>query len=226
MQLRSLRGIVLWTLGPAALASLVAGAVFKDRALEEWYIRKLRSPDERTRDRAAETLGQMRSERAVPYLLEGVVEGRGEKGEILVTLKPGIVKALQSIRPQDLPGALPSGGIVVDDTIADWIRKGNWEILRRIVVQDINRSCSYRMPVYSPVTCTVTAVDSKRGRIFLNAGSDHKVEVGYELTVYRDGEFIGKVEVITVWPDLSSTEVLFIKEGAEVRAGDSATTQI
>ncbi len=81
-------------------------------------------------------------------------------------------------------------------------------------------------PLPPPIDTTVNAVDAKKQVVLLATGTDQKVEVGFEFTVYRGHEFIAKVKVNRVFQDLCGAEILFIKEGAEIRRGDKAATQI
>jgi len=63
--------------------------------------------------------------------------------------------------------------------------------------------------------------------VLLSVGKDQKVEEGYEFTVFRGSDFIGKVKVFRVFPDLAGAQVVYTKdEKAEIRAGDRASTSI
>jgi len=80
--------------------------------------------------------------------------------------------------------------------------------------------------VAPPIHAKVNAVDPKEKLVVLSAGKDQKVENGYEFLVYRGGQFVGKVQVIKVYPDLSGARILFAKDGMEIEQGDSATTSL
>ena len=70
------------TLSLAALGVCVVVAcavVFRDVAVEQWYLWKLDSHDEATRLLAAEKLGELKSVRAVPRLIELIEEEEREK---------------------------------------------------------------------------------------------------------------------------------------------------
>jgi HEAT repeat protein len=56
--------------GMAILVLILAGRSLKDRAVEQWYLWKLQSKDRRTRIEAARALGEMRSIRAIPLVME------------------------------------------------------------------------------------------------------------------------------------------------------------
>ena len=72
---------------------------------------------------------------------------------------------------------------------------------------------------------TVTAVDKELGLMILSVGSDDKVEMGYEFTVYRGERYVGKVVVERVLSDMCGARVTHLDKGAEIQAGDSATTR-
>jgi len=76
------------------------------------------------------------------------------------------------------------------------------------------------------IDAMVKAVDGKEKLILLSAGRDQKVELGHEFTVYRGGQFIGRVKVFKVYADYAGAEVLFTKDGEEIQAGDRASTNI
>jgi hypothetical protein len=64
------RIIALWTAAVALVVLAAAGVVGKDRIRKEWYLSRLQSPDWETRSAAAATLGECKSLRAVPRLIE------------------------------------------------------------------------------------------------------------------------------------------------------------
>ncbi len=76
------------------------------------------------------------------------------------------------------------------------------------------------------IDAVVKEVDVKEKLVLLSAGKDQKVQLGFEFSVYRGGEFIGTVKVIKVYPDLCGAEVVLTKDGAEIQKGDKASTQL
>ena len=74
--MRTPRGkLVAWYSVTLAVVVLAAcGFVFRDAFVEEWYIRRLRSGDEKEVEAAAEKLVEVGSVRAVPYLLEAFAD--------------------------------------------------------------------------------------------------------------------------------------------------------
>jgi hypothetical protein len=77
-----------------------------------------------------------------------------------------------------------------------------------------------------PIDGVVKAVDGEEKLVVLSVGRDDKVETGFDFTIYRGDEFLGKVKVIKVYPNLSGARILFTKDGATLQPGDKATTRI
>jgi len=78
--------------------------------------------------------------------------------------------------------------------------------------------------VAPPIDAVVQAVDGEM--VVLSVGQNQQVRMGYEFTVYRGNQFVGKVKVIKVYDDLSGAQILYTNQGEEVQAGDRAATQI
>ena len=76
------------------------------------------------------------------------------------------------------------------------------------------------------IDAVVKEVDSKEKLVLLSAGKDQKVQLGYEFSVYRGGNFIATVKVIKVFPDLCGAEFILLSDGAEIQKGDKATTRL
>jgi chromosome segregation ATPase len=75
-----------------------------------------------------------------------------------------------------------------------------------------------------PIDALINAVDNEEKLVVISAGKEQKVEPGYEFTVFRGDQFIGKVKVIKVFPDLAGARILWTKEGREIQRGDKAST--
>ena len=75
-----------------------------------------------------------------------------------------------------------------------------------------------------PIDALVSAVDNEQQLVVLSVGDDQKVQRGYEFTVARGNQFIGKVQVIRVYADLSGARVVYTKEGEQIRRGDQVFT--
>jgi hypothetical protein len=77
-----------------------------------------------------------------------------------------------------------------------------------------------------PIDAMINAVDNDEKLVVISAGKEQKVEAGYEFTVYRGDQFIGKVKVIKVYPELAGARILWTREGREIQRGDKASTFI
>ena len=81
-------------------------------------------------------------------------------------------------------------------------------------------------PTLPPIDALVNAVDNEEKLVVLSKGKDDEVKAGFEFTVYRGEKFIGKVQVIKVYPNLSGAKILFTKDDAEIQRGDEASTRV
>lgn len=77
-----------------------------------------------------------------------------------------------------------------------------------------------------PVDAVIKAVDSKEKLVLLSAGKDQKVQLGDEFTVYRGSDFVGRVKVIKLFPDLAGAEIQYTKDGTAIQQGDKASSQL
>jgi hypothetical protein len=62
--------------------------------------------------------------------------------------------------------------------------------------------------------------------VLLTVGKDEKVEKGFQFTVYRGAEFVGKVVVEKVNADSAGCRVLFTAPGKVIKAGDDVATRL
>jgi cell division protein FtsL len=79
--------------------------------------------------------------------------------------------------------------------------------------------------VVPKIDAVVVAV-SGDGIVVLSVGRDDGVQPGYEFTVYRGDQFIGKVKVESVLGDMSGARVLFTEPSETIRAGDKSSTRL
>lgn len=79
-----------------------------------------------------------------------------------------------------------------------------------------------KAPAGKRIAARVDAIDKENELVVLSVGTDQKVEVGDEFTIHRGVEFVGKVKVVKVYPDLSGARVLFTKKWEQIRKADSA----
>lgn len=77
-----------------------------------------------------------------------------------------------------------------------------------------------------PIDGLVNAVDAGEKLVVLSVGRDDKVEAGYTFTVYRGDEYVGKVQVIKVYPNLAGARIIAMKDGLEIQRGDKASTRL
>ena len=80
--------------------------------------------------------------------------------------------------------------------------------------------------VAPPIDALVEEVDSNLRLVVLSVGKKDEVKEGYEFTVYREDQFVGKVRVHKVFENLAGARVLFTAAGGDIRQGDRATTRI
>ncbi len=80
---------------------------------------------------------------------------------------------------------------------------------------------SFRVPYIDGI---VEAVNEKDRLVVLSVGKDQKVEPGYPMFVHRGGEYIGKLEVIRVYEDLSGARIVYTVDGKTVQVGDRVKT--
>lgn len=77
-----------------------------------------------------------------------------------------------------------------------------------------------------PLDGIVTAIDAKLPIVMLSVGKDDGVEKGYQFTVYRGSEYIGRVVVEEVYKDASAGRVVKEMSVKTIQKGDNATTRI
>lgn len=72
----------------------------------------------------------------------------------------------------------------------------------------------------------VTGVDKGLGLVILNIGQRNEVAKGYSFIVFRGDEYIGKVVVDEVFPDMSATHYDKPAMKKDVEVGDDVTTRL
>jgi len=72
----------------------------------------------------------------------------------------------------------------------------------------------------------VTGVDKPLGLVILNIGQRHEVLKGYSFIVFRGDEYIGKIIVDEVFPDMSATHYVREAMKKDVEVGDDVTTRL
>lgn len=71
-----------------------------------------------------------------------------------------------------------------------------------------------------PVAGRVLAVDKQRNFIVVNLGREHNLQLGDTLSVYRQGQFLGRVAVERITTNVSAAGILPEWEGVEFKIDD------
>ena len=79
-----------------------------------------------------------------------------------------------------------------------------------------------------PINGKVAGVkaDVSPALVLVTVGKDDKVEKGFQFTVYRGSQFVGKVIVEKVNADSAGCRVLFTAPGQVIKAGDDVATRL
>jgi hypothetical protein len=110
-------------------------------------------------------------------------------------------------------------GLLESPRIADWYQD------RPPSPQDSEKtSCYFAASSYPTIDAVIQAVHGRSA--ILSVGIVQGVEVGYEFTVYRGDQFVGKVQVMEVNHASSKARILFESDGRMMQPGDIAATQI
>jgi len=72
----------------------------------------------------------------------------------------------------------------------------------------------------------VVGVSDKYNLVMLNVGEHDQVKEGYEFTVYRGKDYVAKVKVDKVYPDMCSCYSLDEYQKDKIRQGDDAGTRV
>jgi len=72
----------------------------------------------------------------------------------------------------------------------------------------------------------VTGVDKNLGLVIINVGQRHDVVKGYSFIVFRGDEYIGKIVVDEVFPDMAATHYDRPSMKKDVEVGDDVTTRL
>lgn len=77
------------------------------------------------------------------------------------------------------------------------------------------------------VDCQVLAVKPDIGLVMLSAGSQQNVKAGFQLVVSRGDQYVAKVQVDRVYPDMCSAKIIpgMLKEGMQVQVHDTARSR-
>ena len=78
-----------------------------------------------------------------------------------------------------------------------------------------------------PIEAKIIASIPEQNLVMLSVGKAEEVKVGYKFTVFRQGDYIGKVEVIEIHPNMCAGRVLVElnnAKGLKMERGDDAKT--
>lgn len=93
------------------------------------------------------------------------------------------------------------------------------DVSELIVDGDLDKS-----PV-KPIEAKIIATIPDQNLVMLSVGKAEEVKVGYKFTVYRQGDYVGKVEIIELHPNMSAGRVLVElnnSKGLKIERGDDA----
>lgn len=76
------------------------------------------------------------------------------------------------------------------------------------------------------ITSSVRDVDAAQEHVILNVGVKQDVKKGYPFFIYRGGEYIGKAQVVSVFPMLSMARIIEKMTLTSVKSGDKVTTRV
>ena len=79
-----------------------------------------------------------------------------------------------------------------------------------------------------PIHAKVLAVDNAVNLVMLSVGQDDGVRKGYQFTVYRKDEYIGKVLVERTFRDMCSARIILpdLAQGKTIKENDNAATRV
>ncbi|MGE3165324.1 MAG: hypothetical protein AB7O52_10505 [Planctomycetota bacterium] len=100
--------------------------------------------------------------------------------------------------------------------------KGN--ILARLRESGFNFDTILVKPVPPAIDGQVVAVSAEDGLIVMSVGAHDKVEPGFEFSISRGSNFIGKVEVSRVTDDMAGAKILWLADGQAPQVGDRVRT--
>ncbi len=77
-----------------------------------------------------------------------------------------------------------------------------------------------------PLDGEIVAVSDQVPIVMINRGSDRGVEKGYQFTVFRGNQFIGRITVEEVYKDMSAARIVKDMTVKAIKRGDNVTTRI
>jgi hypothetical protein len=135
------------------------------------------------------------------------------------------VQDLLTVRERDLTNAIKE----VEKLTGDLAQSN--DMLQRLKEKDIETYTALLHPDSSirpkkVIRGKVTGVDKSLGLVIINIGQRHDVLKGYSFIVFRGDEYIGKIVVDEVFPDMTATHYDKTSMKKDVEVGDDVTTRL
>ncbi|PCJ58994.1 MAG: hypothetical protein COA79_11585 [Planctomycetota bacterium] len=111
----------------------------------------------------------------------------------------------------------------------DWIIKQAEKTMGKTLTEILVDAAGVESTPLKAIAAKVVTSIPNENLVMLSVGKADGVKVGYKFTIYRGGNYIGKVEVIELWPNMASTRVLVElnnDKGLTIENGDEAKTQL
>ncbi|MBM4039970.1 MAG: hypothetical protein FJ290_15815 [Planctomycetes bacterium] len=152
------------------------------------------------------------------------IDALNKKNGELVKNRDGL-QDLLTVRERELTNATKELERVVGDLTAandllDKLREIDPEMIPRL------RQPTPTVQPKEVIRGKVTGVDKGLGLVILNIGQRQKVAKGYSFIVFRGDEYVGKIIVDEVFPDMSATHYSRPDMKSDVEVGDDVTTRL
>lgn len=98
------------------------------------------------------------------------------------------------------------------------------QIIRAVKEAGVNIPALFKRA--KPLDGQIVAVSEQVPIVMINLGSDRGVEKGYQFTVFRSNQFIGRVTVEEVYKDMSAARIVKEMTVKAIKRGDNVTTRI
>ena len=155
---------------------------------------------------------------------QGEIDGlKGKNGELLSNRDA--LQDLLTVREKELTNATKElAKVVADFQVAN-------DLIQRLRERDPQLLADLLKPGHTiqpkkVIRGKVTGVDKALGLVILNIGQRHEVAKGYSFIVFRGDEYVGKIIVDEVFPDMSATHYDKPSMKMDVEVGDDVTTRL
>jgi len=165
----------------------------------------------------------LKDERGTVDKLKDDINDLKSKGQDLLANRDKL-QDLLTVRERDLTNAMKE----VDKLTGDLSFSNN--ILGRLKERrpDIYGALISEAPVQPKrvIRGKVTGVDKSLGLVIINIGGRHEVQKGYSFIVFRGDQYVGKIVVDEVFPDMAATHYDRPSMKQDVEVGDDVTTKL